>query len=1466
MSTNKTTNFLMHSWVGTDYVKRTEFNDNFNTIDTELKNAKDSAATANSSLSTHTADGAAHGATSAATASKIMMRDASGRAKVAAPSASDDIARKDTVDAVQTNLTNHIGTGGTAHAAVIAGGANGFMTGADKTKLDGIATGANNYVHPTGDGNSHVPANGTTNANKVLKATGTAGSYTWASVNASELVQDASNRLVTDTEKTSWNGKASTAVATTSANGLMSSTDKSKLDTAVVATQTLADATDLNTVITSGFYRLGATVTNGPTGVGYGQLIVSRGGDTIVQIITGYNNSEYYMRQGNGIGATATFQPWRKMWHDGNFDPATKASTAVVTTSANGLMASTDKSKLDGIAAGAQVNTVTSVAGKTGAVTLGAADITTDASNRFVTDSDKTNWNGKASTAVATTGANGLMSSTDKSKLDGVSTGANKATVGTVGSGNIEIDGVSKNVYTHPASHAASMITEDSTHRFVTDTEKTAWNNKLGLSTYDIVENTLLDTLDFKDKNSGKVVKRLYRNGDLKVVGQFIEVDVMLTGANKVWDEGLTELATGDVMSNVTMYSDGLGLTQSGSNYLSSGYRLSSYDLNDVNLVGNSKINFASSIIKSTTYDRTTSTQVASSAYDTSGNGGRKLVRLSNGWLVAMLYDSVTVKLWFKVSKDNGATWVDLCNYTRQGADTVYSGGSITSVGTKVHVVIPYYDASSSTYYYISRSFDATTITNINMAPTNGTAYTSSTVDPSSCTSLGTTSIAADSNGNLWATWASKVGSYTNSLNICYSTSTDDGVTWATKKMITVINTAGVNNQNPTIFVRNDNTPIIVFEGNTRFTSPTVLSTTSGNRAISALIYTGGTTGTNSSGFSGYTIYYNTASYTQSNPSAVIDSSGAIHVTWQGYDATDTGVYNIRYSKSTDGGLTWVAAIKLTSGNTYTNSSPSITADKNNNIYILWNGVETAISTSYFNIRKMVYSGTAWGSATSITNNTTGDALSPATLINITDFTEPLVIYQDKQAVSVKFRGKWVDSASVTSANVDRSTTPATIAASAQSTAGVGGRKLVRLSDGTLITASQSSSTVTVYKSTDNGSTWTSIYTYACTTYFDHCLVANGMNFHLFITNWISSTYYLRHIKLDVTGTAVIGMGIIMSGTGYTGVVSADMDTNGILHVACEWQSTTSVGHNIGYAKSTDGGSTWSSNSGICGSISTSINYADPALVIKTDGNPLIVYKYTAGSAYNLGVVNYTGSTWSKTDNAIYGSTSSAYQPKSPSAVVDSNGIIHVTFIQTDPTDTGPNHIRYTKSTTTAGSAWGTVQKLTSGGASSATNYDQSYGTITVDKNNKIYITWTGRDGTSSTYHLRRITSTDGATWSAISLLESGVGQSYPSSLVEYNDFTDPPTVYTNTVTPAFKFRGVFIAPSSSPTMSIKVEASLDNATWTQVYDDGPIAVLSYGQDVKGKTLYIRATLNTTEPTLTPKLTSIGIVVNSMEG
>lgn len=64
---------------------------------------------------------------------------------------------------------------------------SGLMSSTDKAKLDGVATGANNYIHPATDGNLHVPATGTTNSGKVLKAGSTAGSLSWGTLTAADV-------------------------------------------------------------------------------------------------------------------------------------------------------------------------------------------------------------------------------------------------------------------------------------------------------------------------------------------------------------------------------------------------------------------------------------------------------------------------------------------------------------------------------------------------------------------------------------------------------------------------------------------------------------------------------------------------------------------------------------------------------------------------------------------------------------------------------------------------------------------------------------------------------------------------------------------------------------------------------------------------------------------------------------------------------------------------------------------------------------------------------------------------------------------------------------------------------------------------------------------------------------------------------------------------------------------------------
>ncbi|MGL5904759.1 MAG: hypothetical protein ACRCZO_18895 [Cetobacterium sp.] len=119
------------------------------------------------------------------------------------------------------------GMTGTVVIADATTSVSGLMSGSDKTKLNGLS----NYSLPTASastlGGIKVGSN-LTISNGVLSAP---APYSHPSTHpASIIVQDSSNRFVTDAEKSTWNGKASTATATQSANGLMSSEDKKKLD------------------------------------------------------------------------------------------------------------------------------------------------------------------------------------------------------------------------------------------------------------------------------------------------------------------------------------------------------------------------------------------------------------------------------------------------------------------------------------------------------------------------------------------------------------------------------------------------------------------------------------------------------------------------------------------------------------------------------------------------------------------------------------------------------------------------------------------------------------------------------------------------------------------------------------------------------------------------------------------------------------------------------------------------------------------------------------------------------------------------------------------------------------------------------------------------------------------------------------------------------------------------------------
>lgn len=241
--------------------------------------------------------------------------------------------------------------------------------------------------------------------------------------------------IMNKTVTAALNAKADTAVATTSANGLMSSADKVKLDGVEDgATKTIVDD------------AMSDTSTNPVQNKVVMEYIDSRGtlppvsvkNDTmLIQVVDG----AYALRTKESIFPVddALDTESKNAVENGiiarRFEQLSGV-TLPATSTRDGLMTAANYTKLSGIESGANKTVVDAALDATS---------TNPVQNKTV----KTALDGKASTAEATTGAAGLMSAADKTKLDGVEAGANKTTV------DAALDAASENPVQNKAVKAA---------------------------------------------------------------------------------------------------------------------------------------------------------------------------------------------------------------------------------------------------------------------------------------------------------------------------------------------------------------------------------------------------------------------------------------------------------------------------------------------------------------------------------------------------------------------------------------------------------------------------------------------------------------------------------------------------------------------------------------------------------------------------------------------------------------------------------------------------------------------------------------------------------------------------------------------------------------------------------------------------------------------------------------------------
>ena len=283
--------------------------------------------------------------------------------------------------------------------------AAGIMSAADKTKLDGIATGANAYTHPTTSGNKHIPSGGSSGQILRWSADGTA---TWGADNNTTY-----------------------SAATQSAAGLMSAADKTKLDGIATGANNYTYTLPTASSSTLGGVKTGSNITNSSGTISLTKANVTAAlGYTPPTTNTTYSNMTAATSSAAGkaglVPAPAAGKQTSFLRGDGTWVVPTNTTYSAATQSANGLMSAADKTKLDGIATGANNYTLpTASSSILGGVKTGS-NITNSSGTISLTKANVTSALGYTPPTTNTTYSNatqsaaGLMSAADKTKLDGI--------------------------------------------------------------------------------------------------------------------------------------------------------------------------------------------------------------------------------------------------------------------------------------------------------------------------------------------------------------------------------------------------------------------------------------------------------------------------------------------------------------------------------------------------------------------------------------------------------------------------------------------------------------------------------------------------------------------------------------------------------------------------------------------------------------------------------------------------------------------------------------------------------------------------------------------------------------------------------------------------------------------------------------------------------------------------------------